>query len=120
MAEADDIINQALHPFLDMTQVNKEGKNVLHILSEKDWVDLAKLCLKKLEGEEDDKLKKFVNSSSKTGKLGLMFAIATFFISKGTSKQNLQSHFKVGLRSWRSQEMAESISPACSLRVGLT
>ena len=85
MAEADNKFNQALHPFLDMTQVNEEGKNVLQILSEEDWVDLAKLCLKKLEGEEDDKLKKFVNSSSKTGRPGLMFALATFFISKGTS-----------------------------------
>ena len=75
MAEADDNINQGLHPFLDVTQVNEEGKNVLQILSEKDWVDLAKLCLKKLEGEEDDKLKEFVNSSSKTGKPVLLGSI---------------------------------------------
>ena len=45
----------------------------MQILSEEDWVDLAKLCLKKLEGEEGDKLKKFVNSSSKTGKPGVQF-----------------------------------------------
>ena len=74
MAEADNNINQALHPLLDVTKVDEEGKNVLQILSEEDWVDLAKLCLKKLEGEEDDKLKEFVNSSSKTGKLGLLSA----------------------------------------------
>ena len=51
---------------LDVTKVNDRGKNVLHVLgqAEKDQVELAKICMNKLEG---DSLKKFVNNSTKTG-----------------------------------------------------
>ena len=52
---------------LDMTKVNEQGKNVLHIMAQKDRNDLAKLCLEKLKGQQKDILKKFVNCSTKTG-----------------------------------------------------
>ena len=53
---------------LDVTKVNEQGKNVLHIMAQKDRMELAKLCFEKLEGQQGDILKKFVNCSTKTGK----------------------------------------------------
>ena len=52
---------------LDVTKVNEQGKNVLHVMAQKDRMDLAKLCIEKLEGQQGDILKKFVNCSTKTG-----------------------------------------------------
>ena len=55
---------------LDVTKVNDQGKNVLHILgqSDKDQFELAELCIESVKSTQDQgRLKKFVNSSTKTG-----------------------------------------------------
>ena len=59
----------------DVTQINAQGKNLLHLMAEKNQVDLAKLCLKKLEGEGGDKLKMFINCPTKKGEPGNTFLI---------------------------------------------
>ena len=55
---------------LDVTKVNEQGKNVLHIMAQKGRMELAKLCFEKLKGQQGDILKKFVNCSTKTGEGG--------------------------------------------------
>ena len=59
---------------LDVTQINPQGKNVMNVMAENDQVDMAKLFLEKLKGEEGDILKKFVNCQTRSlGEQGHMF-----------------------------------------------
>ena len=59
---------------LDLTQINPQGMNVMYYMAWYDRVDMAKLFLEKLKGEEGDILKKFVNCQTRSlGEQGHLF-----------------------------------------------